>query len=76
MLKQGNLEHLTDNGETIGGAKSFFDSEPDLLVDDVHLHGKLLSVDGVLGTPRVVGTPVEMQLQHLVALTLTKNRSG
>ena len=76
MLKQSNLEHLTNNGKTIGGAKSFFHSEADLLVDNVHLHGELLPVDGVLRALGVVGSPVEMQLQHLITLTLAENRSG
>ena len=76
MLKQSNLEHLTDNGETIGGAKSFLHSEADLLMDDVHLHGELLPVDRVLRTLGVVDPPMEMQLQHLITLTRAENRSG
>ena len=30
-------------------------------------------VDCVLGPPRVVSSPVEVQLQHLVTLALTEN---
>ena len=74
-LKRSHLEHLSDNGKTIRGGKSFFHSETDLLVDDVHLHGELLPVDRVLRALRVVGAPVEMQLQHLITLTLAENRS-
>merc|ERR1712055_921001 len=68
-----DLEHLTDNGETIGRGKSFLHGEANLGVDNVHLHGELLPVDRVLRTPGVVSAPVEMQLQHLITLTLTEN---
>ena len=64
---------MADNSETVGRGKSFLHGEADLLVDDVHLHGELLPVDRVLGTLGVVSAPVEMQLQHLITLTLTEN---
>merc|ERR1719339_860104 len=68
-----DLEHLADNGKTIGRGKSFLHGEANLGMDDVHLHGELLPVDRVLRTPGVVSAPVEMQLQHLITLTLTEN---
>merc|ERR1719370_2515424 len=68
-----DLEHLANNGETIGRGKSFLYGEADLRVDNVHLHGELLPIDRVLRTPGVVSAPVEMQLQHLITLTLTEN---
>merc|ERR1719370_2273857 len=68
-----DLEHLANNGETIRCSKSFLHGEADLRVDNVHLHGELLPIDRVLRTPGVVSAPVEMQLQHLITLTLTEN---
>merc|ERR1712055_588000 len=70
-----DLEHLADNGETIGRGKSFLHGEANLGMDDVHLHGELLPVDCVLRTPGVVSAPVEMQLQHLITLPLPENPS-
>merc|ERR1712055_717240 len=68
-----DLEHLANNGKTIGRGKSFLHGEANLGMDDVHLHGELLPVDRVLRTPGVVSAPVEMQLPHLITLTLTEN---
>ena len=47
--KLSHLEHLPNDSETIRGAESLLHGEADLLVDDVHLHWELLTVDRVLG---------------------------